>query len=536
MKLVSDRHVPHEGPENATIMFIGEAPAATEDTVLRPMQGKAGELFDAALSEVGLTREEIRIGNVLNYQPAKNEFKKSHTTWQLEESRKYLKTWLANKPHKVLVPMGNHAMDFLLGFDGIEKHRGSVYKYNGMLVLPTVHPSTILRDGTNTSAFLHDLQKIVRIANEGYTETKFNFILDPDVFQLEGLIPKILEAPRLYVDIETKKFTSYIRCIGFAWSPTDAVCIFNDGNYENNQVGPNFRRVLSRLLESDIPKTFHNGMFDTIMLHENGFEVKNWDYDTMIAQHVLQPELPIGLDYCASMYTDINYYKDDGKESGDRLDRIKLAVYNCKDVVATAQIQEAQQSEFDDVSLKYYQYKMKQVALAKHFSLAGMLVDKDRQDELHTTITSKRDKDYTVFFGIQQLLGAETFTVSQHSKINSFLYDTLQLPLKTKQDGNVTADEDAIVSLLATVEKRLQDLKTEAAKQPWQIKLASLKLILRIRGYDKLLSSYVKINISHDGRARSWYKFWGTETGRWSASSWYDKTGLNGQTIPRESV
>ena len=97
-------------------------------------------------------------------------------------------------------------------------------------------------------------------------------------------------------------------------------------------------------------------------------------------------------------------------------------------------------------------------------------------------------------------------------------------------------DEDAIVSLLATVEKRIQDLKTEAAKQPWQIKLASLKLILRIRGYDKLLSSYIKINISHDGRARSWYKFWGTETGRWSASSWYDKTGLNGQTIPRESV
>jgi len=90
--------------------------------------------------------------------------------------------------------------------------------------------------------------------------------------------------------------------------------------------------------------------------------------------------------------------------------------------------------------------------------------------------------------------------------------------------------------LLATVEKKIQDLKTDAAKQPWQIKLAALKLILRIRGYDKLLGSYINIELSPDGRARSWYKFWGTETGRWSASSWYDGTGLNGQTIPRESL
>lgn len=536
MKLVSDRRIPHEGPEDADIMIIGEAPGNTDDTVLRPFQGKAGDLLDVALSEVGLVRENIRIGNVLNYQPAKNEFKKSHTTWQLEESKNYLRAWLKNKPHKVLIPMGNHALDFLLGFDGIEKHRGSVYSYNGMLVLPTVHPSSVFRDGAHSPAFLHDLQKAARIAKEGWTEPKFRFIVDPDVYQIEALLPELLKAERLYVDIETKMYTSYIRCIGFAWSDTDAVCIYNDGNYENNPVGPNFRRVLSILLESDIPKTFHNGMFDTIMLHENGFTVNNWDYDTMIAQHVLQPELPIGLDYCASMYTDINYYKDDGKESGDRLDRTKLGIYNCKDVVATARIQAAQQLEFDDVSKKYYEYKMKQIPLAKHFSFTGMLVDEDRRNEIKEVVNMRRDEDYKIFLGIQQLLGVEPFKVSQTSKINSFLYDTLELPLKTKQDGNVTANEDAIVSLLATVEKKLQDLKTDAAKQAWHIKLASLKLILRIRGYDKLLSSYINIDISKDGRARSWYKFWGTETGRWSAGSWYDKTGLNGQTIPRESV
>jgi uracil-DNA glycosylase family 4 len=536
MKLVSERRVPHEGPEDAELFFIGEAPGNAEDALQRQMQGKHGELFDIALSTFGVEREHVRIGNLFNYQPAKNDLRKAHTTWQYEESRTYLAEYLKTCKHKVLIPMGNRAMDFLLGFDGVEKHRGSVYKYRNMLVIPTVHPFIVSREASYGPAFLKDIEKAIRIAKEGWTEPKFNFIVDPDVYQLEGLLQTLLAAPRLYVDIETKKHTSYIRCIGFAWSGHDAVCIFNDGSYESNPIGPNFRRVISTLLESNIPKTFHNGMFDTIMLEENGFTVNGWDYDTMVAQHVLQPELQIGLDYCTSMYTNINYYKDDGKESSDRIDRTKLGIYNCKDVVATAQVQAGQASEFDDTTRTYYEYKMKQIPLAKHFSKTGMLVDEVRRNSLKVAVGDKLDRDYMVFLGIQNMYNVEPFKVSQHAKINSFLYDKLGLPVKTTSEGKVTSGEDAVVALMSTVEKKIQDLKTEAGKQGWQVKLAALKLILRIRGYEKLLSSYINVDVSPDGRARSWYKFWGTETGRWSAGSWYDGTGLNGQTIPRESI
>jgi DNA polymerase I-like protein with 3'-5' exonuclease and polymerase domains len=339
--------------------------------------------------------------------------------------------------------------------------------------------------------------------------------------------------------------TSYIRCIGFAWSEKDAVCIFNDQPYSAdsmNNVGVTFRRIVQSILESDAEKTFHNGMFDTIMLEANGFTVKNFTYDTMIAQHVLQPELPLGLDFCTSVYTNINYYKNDGKETSDKIDRKRLGTYNCKDVVATWKVKEMQLAEFaeaDPAKHTYFLYKMKQLPLAKHFSLTGMLVDEERRQELATVVTSKRDADYTVFVGIQQMTGLapeELFKVSQSAKIKEFLYGRLELPTKRNRDGEITADEDAIVGLIATVERKVQELKTDKARQPWNIKLAALKLILRIRGYDKLLGSYINIDLSPDGRARSWYKFWGTETGRWSAASWYDGTGLNGQTIPRESL
>lgn len=542
MKLVSDRFVQHIGPDEAPIFFLGDAPNTADDVSLIPFSGHVEDFLNRALETIGYTREDVRLGNVLNYQPNKNEFNKANTSWQMEESRNYLTSYLATHRHKVIVPMGDAALDFLTGQDGITKRRGSLYYYKGIPVVPMTHPSVCLRDGSAMPTFIHDIERVKQVIDEVYPgEPDFEFYVDPDIFTLEGLLPTLLSASRLVVDIETKMNTSYIRCIGFAWSATQAVCIFNDAPYSDehpNAIGANFRRIVENLLTSNTSKTFHNGMFDTIMLEANGFEVNNWTYDTMIAQHVLQPELPLGLDYCVSMYTTINYYKDDGKESSDRIDRKRLGVYNCKDVVGTWMTQDGQQAEFAEYPGKYdyFLYKMKQIPLAKHFSNTGMLVDPVRRQELADVVVSKRDADYTVFLGIQQMFGVDFFKVSQSARVKDFLYKTLGLQTKTKRDGTVTADEDAIVDLLATVEKKIQDLKTEAGKQPWQIKLAALKLILRIRGYDKLLGSYINIDLSPDGRARSWYKFWGTETGRWSASSWYDGTGLNGQTIPRESL
>jgi uracil-DNA glycosylase family 4 len=539
MKAVSDRLIPHEGPENAKIFFIQDFPSSLDDTILRPLQGRGGELLEEALNNFSLERDAVRIGSLLNYCPAANTFFKASGSWQLEESQKYLREYLKTASHKVLVPMGPRALEFLTHFSDIDKRRGSVYKHGNFYVIPIQDPYITAIDGSRKPALLHDIQKILRVADEGWSEPTYKMYIDPDFYEAEQLTERILRvADRLTVDIESKRDSSYIRCIGFAWKEDEkyyAACFFNDGSFNNNDpIGPNFKRNVSKLLSSSIPKTFHNGMFDTILLAENGLEVESFDYDTMIAQHVLQPELPIGLDYCVSMYTDINYYKDDGKESSDRIDRTKLGVYNCKDVVGTALVRESQLLEFDETASEYFKYKMKQRELATHFSRTGMLVDTERREQLSNLVMGVRDEDYKTLAGIQLLHGSEVFKVTQHQKVKDFLYDTLELPLKTKKDGNVSADEDAVVSLLATVERKIQDLKTEKAKESWRFKLATLKLILRIRGYEKLLSSYININLSPDGRARSWYKFWGTETGRWSASSWYDGTGLNGQTIPRE--
>ena len=547
MKNVSDILVPHCGPEFADIFILGDAPSSDDTLCQRPFSGKIGELLETALDSIGVTKEECRLGNVLNYQPAKDEHKRAFGSRQLEESRKYLSSHLEGKRpdgtprHRVILVCGELGLDFLLGYDKLDKRRGSVYRYGDMFVIP-VYPIEHCRwDGAKAQTLVIDLQKAKRILDEGFKDADFNFVIDPDVYQLEGILSLLRGKDLVCADIETKMYTNYIRCIQFAWSATEAVCIYNDAPYMEGtpSIGSTFQRVVGEILEStSIEKVFHNGMYDTIILEENGFVVNNYQYDTMYGQFVLAPQLPLGLDYITSIYTNIQYYKDDGKEVSDRIDKRKLGIYGCKDVVATWQCREQQLKQYEEApgKWKYLQYKMKQLPLAKHFSTTGLLVDKQRQDELRKKIDGLRDQDYYLFFALLKLHKVDYFTVSQSAKVKELLYSTLQLSPKKNKDGNLTADEDAIVDHITTVSRKIQELKTEKAKEPWTMKMMMLKLILTIRGYDKLLGSYINIDLSSDGRARSWYKFWGAETGRWSAAMWYDNTGLNGQTIPRESL
>ncbi len=547
---VSTRKVPHVGPTDAEVFLVGEAPGRDEDVAQRPFIGQSGDLLNMALDVAGIDRDSCRIGNVLNYQPNKNNFANAHTSWQLEESRRELLQYLKGSSHKIIVPMGNRALEFFTGHESIEKHRGSVYTYGNSLVVPTIHPAAVLRNGSYTSAFLHDLAKVQRILTDGWKEPVFNFVVDPSFEVMEGsILPKLLEAPRLWCDIETKKYTSFIRCMGFAWSGTEAVVIFNDSRgFEpseyHNGLGPNFSRWLNLILGCKSTKTFHNGFFDTTILAQNGIQVTNWNYDTMLMQHSLQPELPLGLDYCTSMYTDINYYKDDGKDSSDRVPKMTLGTYCAKDVVATCQTELAQREEADEVAWAMFNRKWAQIPLAREVTDCGLPVDMDRRLEVEQAINKSRDRAYTMFFGVQRLFGlasTDFFRVSQHEKVKNFLYNTLELPVKTDKDDHITTNEDALVSLLAHCNYKIQSYKTDKSREPWELRLTALRLILELRGYDKLLTSYVNLTdskgetrLSPDGRARSVYNITGTETNRWSASEYWDGTGLNGQTIPRE--
>jgi hypothetical protein len=387
-----------------------------------------------------------------------------------------------------------------------------------------------------------DIKRILAESSiDGFDYPAYSILHNPSGAELERVADELAELPRVATDIETVKKTKKLLCIGFAPSPTRAVVIVPDTTHK--------RICLQRILEGRVRKTLHFGFFDTAVLADNDLPVSNYDWDTIVGAHVLQPELPRTLAFLTSIYTRQVYYKDsgrsnipksedsegdtDGKSWSEKFDRRLLYDYNGTDCCVTSAIQIEQERELkeDPLDQATFEFEMSMVPVAGRISRTGFSIDEERRAWLRETLERKWGKAQ---FILDHLTGYETNV--QSPKLRTILYDKLQLPVKRNRDGNQTADEDAIISLITFCTQRLNDLKTEAARSEWKVRLAVCKLVLQIRGTRKNLSTYVNFRASDDGCMRSLYREDGTETGRWSAGKYVDGSGVAAQTLPREAI
>jgi uracil-DNA glycosylase len=135
-----------EGDPQAQIMFIGEGPGRDEDLSGRPFVGRAGKLLTDIIIAMGLTREQVYIANVVKCRPPDNRAPKAEET---EACRKWLDAQIEAIKPRAIVTLGNSATQTLLGIKTpISKARGIFHDYNGVEVMPTFHPSYLLRNYT----------------------------------------------------------------------------------------------------------------------------------------------------------------------------------------------------------------------------------------------------------------------------------------------------------------------------------------------------------------------------------------------------
>jgi uracil-DNA glycosylase family 4 len=133
------------GNPQADLMFIGEAPGFHEDQQGEPFVGAAGQLLTRILGEIGLSRDDVYITNVLMCRPPGNRD-------PLPDEIESCTPWLVEKVSliqpRVIVTLGNFATKFVLDTStGISRLRGHVYPWHGRTVIPTFHPAAILRGG-----------------------------------------------------------------------------------------------------------------------------------------------------------------------------------------------------------------------------------------------------------------------------------------------------------------------------------------------------------------------------------------------------
>jgi uracil-DNA glycosylase family 4 len=135
------------GNADAELMFVGEAPGADEDRQGLPFVGRAGQLLNQLLEEIGLSREDVFIANVLKSRPPGN---RDPQPLEIQACEPYLFEQVRLIEPKVVCTLGNFATKLLSGSPtGITKVRGTpqVHELGGRTVflLPLFHPAAALR-------------------------------------------------------------------------------------------------------------------------------------------------------------------------------------------------------------------------------------------------------------------------------------------------------------------------------------------------------------------------------------------------------
>jgi DNA polymerase len=137
------------GDPDADLMFIGEGPGFHEDKQGEPFVGAAGQLLTRMLGEIGLTREEVYINNVVMCRPPGNRDPQPD---EIESCTPWLVERISIIQPKLIVTLGNFATKFVLQTSlGITRVRGSVHEWHGRRVIPTFHPAAILHGGGEKS-------------------------------------------------------------------------------------------------------------------------------------------------------------------------------------------------------------------------------------------------------------------------------------------------------------------------------------------------------------------------------------------------
>jgi DNA polymerase len=137
------------GARDADLVFVGEGPGAEEDKQGIPFVGRAGQLLTRLIEGIGMTRDEVYIANVVKCRPPGNRDPQPE---EIEACRPYLEAQLEFIDPKVIVTLGNFATKLLLDPEvankrGITKLRGQQFTYGQRALVPTLHPSAVLRNG-----------------------------------------------------------------------------------------------------------------------------------------------------------------------------------------------------------------------------------------------------------------------------------------------------------------------------------------------------------------------------------------------------
>lgn len=157
------KSVPGEGPADARIMLIGEAPGWNEDKQGRPFVGAAGKFLEELLAAAGLTRDEVFITNVVKSRPPGN---RDPLPDEIAACAPFLERQIEVIDPEVIVTLGRFSMARWFPGERISRIHGQPKRVGRRLIVPMYHPAAALHQQALKATILDDFAKLPRILAE----------------------------------------------------------------------------------------------------------------------------------------------------------------------------------------------------------------------------------------------------------------------------------------------------------------------------------------------------------------------------------
>ncbi|MBI4328276.1 MAG: uracil-DNA glycosylase [Chloroflexi bacterium] len=149
--------VPGEGPADARVMFVGEAPGYNEDKQARPFVGQAGQFLDQLLGLAALRRQDVYITNVVKCRPPNN---RDPLPLEMDTCQSWLDAQLAAIQPRVIVTLGRYSLSRFFPQESIGKVHGRILRKGSALVFPIYHPAAALHQEKMRAVIEEDFRKL----------------------------------------------------------------------------------------------------------------------------------------------------------------------------------------------------------------------------------------------------------------------------------------------------------------------------------------------------------------------------------------
>jgi len=570
--IYTDLRVPASGPRNATLAAIGMSPAKNEIADKVPFIGPSGRIFNDSFAASKFSREKVFVTNLCNFFIDDNDLY-SVPPEVLENERARVFAELDEVRPNVLLVMGVQTLTLLQeGYVGPFKSatqkkaasKWAITKWRGSII-PLTTPSGRIQKcvvAHHPAGFVRGMWKwlpifkyvdvpraVTQSSSPLISLARREAIVGPSFQTACDFLREMDQATEVCFDYEGR---SHLTCLGIGSSPNLALCIplnrVGSSSYWTVEQECTIWKLWARVMQNARVRKFaQNAPFEWIKSWLYGFYPNPLGLDTMSGNHCLYPDFGgvtdewtgkkrdpsnpgHGLAFLTSFYTDIPFYKDDGRHWTPALGERRFWEYNCMDVMSTFEVGQKEQAELRACGLwDFYQSNyLDTFEAALRMEWQGVAIDLARRDALRVEYNARiaaTQAQLKQMTGLTMIPKGEKgkktplgeLNLASPAQVLKYLKGKryqVRLNKKTKRE---TVDKDTFQMLIA---QHPNDRE--------------LPLMLALRKDQDFINDNLDTEVDEEGRMHSHVKQGGTNGTRWSTAKSILGSGRNFQNLDRQ--